>query len=423
VSLLASNTLVAGGVRMTWQDCLARACSRLGPRDTILARRVVFVVHDPVEALEAIVFALDAELDFGILEASRLSPQLAARLNSLGIARLDMASLEFDGLDCAEPGLPGRIAVMTSGTTGLVKPVTHTWRTLNTFDRIRDQRPRSWFVPYQPGSYAWYQMVCLGAFSPDQDLHFGPFSEPIEGFTQALEAGVTAVSSTPTFWRYAFLNIDEDLLLRSKLETISLGGEIVDQDILDRLAAAFPRAGIRHIYASSEAGAAIVVTDGQAGFPASQLRSDDGSTIRLKVNDGRLYVRSPYTTAAATSSHEWIDTGDLVDLRDDRVYFLGRAESSMINVGGLKAHPAEIEARMMEHANVAWAQVYARRAPIVGSLPAARIVLRHAAEDLTTIEAELSSFARLSLPEHAVPRFWEFRREIPLSPSLKSWAE
>jgi acyl-CoA synthetase (AMP-forming)/AMP-acid ligase II len=166
-----------------------------------------------------------------------------------------------------------------------------------------------------------------------------------------------------------------------------------------------------------------VVTDGRAGFPASRLRSDDGSTIGLKVNAGRLYVRSPYTTAAATSSHEWIDTGDLVDLRDDRVYFLGRAESSMINVGGLKAYPAEIEARLMEHANVAWAQVYARRAPMVGSLPAARIVLRRAAEDLTTIEAELSSFARLSLPEHAVPRFWEFRGEIPLSPSLKSWTE
>jgi acyl-coenzyme A synthetase/AMP-(fatty) acid ligase len=77
----------------------------------------------------------------------------------------------------------------------------------------------------------------------------------------------------------------------------------------------------------------------------------------------------------------------------------------------------------MEHANVEWAQVYARRAPMVGSLPAARIVLRNPAAATATIEAELSSFARLSLPEHAVPRFWEFRREIPLSPSLKSWAD
>jgi acyl-coenzyme A synthetase/AMP-(fatty) acid ligase len=421
---LASNTLTANGVRMTWQDCLAQACSRLDPlRDTILARRAAFVVHDPMEALEAVAFALDAHLDFAILEASRLSTRLADRLNGLGIARLDMASLGFEGLACAESGLPGRVSVMTSGTTGLIKPVTHTWRTLNTFDRVRDQHPRSWFVPYQPGSYAWYQMVCMGAFSPDQDLHFGPFSDPIQGFRKALDAGVTAVSSTPTFWRYAFLNIEEDLLLRSRLETISLGGEIVDQDILDRLAAAFPGAGIRHIYASSEAGAAIVVTDGRAGFPASRLRPDEDSAIALKVSDGRLYVRSPYTTAAATSSQNWIDTGDLVELHGDRVHFLGRAESSMINVGGLKAYPAEIEARLMEHPNVAWAQVYARRAPMVGSLVAARIVLQNAAADPKTIEAELSSFARQSMPEHAVPRFWEFRREIPLSPSLKSWAE
>jgi acyl-CoA synthetase (AMP-forming)/AMP-acid ligase II len=264
-------------------------------------------------------------------------------------------------------------------------------------------------------------MLCLGAFTPGQDLFCASSSDPVSSLAEALTAGVTAVSSTPTFWRYAFLNLDPDVVRKSKLETISLGGETVDQAILDELRAIFPSSSIRHIYASSEAGAAIVVTDGRAGFPASRLSQNDGSSLQLKVEDGRLFVRSPFTTAAAAGNPDkWIDTGDLVEVRGDRVYFLGREGSTMINVGGMKAFPSEIESHLMMHSNVSWAQVYARKAPFVGMLPAARVVLREPSSDPARDQAELISFLRGSLSEHAVPRFWDFITEIPVKPSLKS---
>jgi len=422
MSLAARNSVHAGGTRKTWEERLSDTSVRLAPLlHSLLANRIVFLVSDSAEAADAFAFGLQNELDFGILEENRLSPELEARFDELGVTRVSLRGCSVAGPDDAEPRKPGRISVMTSGTTGTLKLVEHTQQTLNTLVRVKESPERFWFVPYQPGSYAWYQMLCLGTFTPGQDLFCGSSSDPVGSFAEALAAGVNAVSSTPTFWRYVFFHLDGELLRRADLKTISLGGEIVDQTILDQLVATFPAASIRHIYASSEAGAAIVVSDGKAGFPTSRLVHDGSSSLDVKVEDGRLYVRSPYTTAAAAgSANDWVDTGDLVDVQDDRVYFLGREESSMINVGGMKAFPREIEAQLMKHPNVLWVQVYPRKAPLVGTLPAAQVLLDRRSSDPAEDEADLAAFLRESLPEHAVPRFWDLIEEIPLKPSLKS---
>jgi acyl-coenzyme A synthetase/AMP-(fatty) acid ligase len=421
MSLAIHNIVQVAGSRQTWKDRVADVTRRHGQLlPILLAKRVLFLVDGSLEAVDAFTLGRQCELDFGILETQRLSPDLVTLVDKLGMARVCLGEGFIENADTAQERKSNRISVMTSGTTGLPKVVEHSWDTLNTLVRVRDNRPRFWFVPYQPGSYAWYQMLCLGAFNAGQDLFCGSSSQPVDSFSEALASGVTAVSSTPTFWRYAFLNLDPDLIQSSSIETISLGGETVDQAILDQVAATFPSASIRHIYASSEAGAAIVVTDAKAGFPVSRLTREDGA-LQLKVEDGKLFVRSPFTTAAAAGNPEtWVDTGDLVEIRGDRVFFLGREGSSMINVGGMKAVRGEIEAQLLKHANVLWAQAYPRKAPFVGMLPAARIVLREPSSDPNHDQAELASFLREALPEHAIPRFWDFINEIPLKPSFKS---
>ncbi|MBX9740481.1 MAG: long-chain fatty acid--CoA ligase, partial [Beijerinckiaceae bacterium] len=220
--------------------------------------------------------------------------------------------------------------------------------------------------------------------------------------------------------RFMLMSVAPNVLSRSGLKTISLGGEIVDQAILDRLRAQFPASAIRHIYASSEAGAAIVVTDGLAGFPASLLDVAD-SEIGLSVRDGRLFVRSAFSShAPAETGDAWRDTGDLVEMVDGRVHFRGRVSATIINVGGMKAFPAEVEAQLMRHPDVVWAQVFARRAPMVGSLPSARIVLSNARKADAEAEAELTDYMQARVPAYAVPRFWQFLDNIPVKASLKS---
>lgn len=393
------------------------AAAALGAQD-LSNQRCVFVVDSMREALGCVAYGMSHDLDFGVIERARLSPEVEGRFaeNAVQLRNAHDGSA-VGGAVAAGEIQQGRVTVLTSGTTGLLKLIPHTAATLNTFDRVQSLPENTWFMPYQIGSYAWYQMVALGLFKDGQGLIPGDFSDLAASFENAVTRGVvTAISSTPTFWRHALMSIDEDTLMRAQLRSISMGGEIVDQAILDRLAVLYPQARIRHIYASSEAGAAIVVSDGKAGFKADLLERTDGA-ISVKVEEGRLYIRSPY--ANRTDGSGWVDTQDLVEQRGDRVYFLGRAGNTMINVGGQKAFPQDIEAHLMAHEDVIWARVVARKAPLMGALPVASVVLRKPMDEMAA-ELMLTAHCEVGLAEFAIPRMWDFLSDIPMKASLKS---
>lgn len=412
------NRIYTAGAVLDWAGLLQRAAVPFDRIDGLRQRRTVFVVDTVLEAMACVVYGIRQNLDWGVIERHRLSAEVEARFaeNYVTLVQAGTGAVLGQAPLAAEV-VPGRIAVLTSGTTGLLKLIPHTAATLNTFDRVNDLRANSWFLPYQIGSYAWYQMVCLGLFVPEQSLCLGDFNDLAGSLEAALRTGrVTAISSTPTFWRHALMSVDEALLAAAPLRSISLGGEIVDQAILDRLGALYPQAKIRHIYASSEAGAALVVSDGRAGFD-SRMLSRDGGAIQVRIGDGRLFVRSPYGNRAADGG--WIDTGDMVEEREGRVYFCGRVGNSMINVGGQKAFPPDIDAHLMGHPEVVWAQVTARRAPLVGYLPVAAVVLRHPM-DADAAENMLIQHCEGRLADYAIPRVWDFLDSVPMRASLKS---
>lgn len=417
-NICLTNRLIINDVTYDWAELLADADVLLGPPVQFAKLRVVFVVVNVRMAMTVLVYGIMHDLDWGVIEVQRLSELLKIHFFEAGITLIYIGvNITIRRVKRNEPAIPGRVTVLTSGTTGILKLVEHTPATLNTYDKVQSLPANVWFVPYQIGSYAWYQLMTLSLLVPSQDLIPGDFADLTGSFENALHKGeVTAVSSTPTFWRHALMSVDEKLLSQAPIRSVSLGGEIVDQPILDRLAAMYPEARIRHIYASSEAGAAIVVSDGRAGFD-SNLLDVATRTIGLTIKDGHLYVRSPYVNAQASGT--WIDTGDLVEAREGRVYFCGRAENAVINVGGQKAFPSDIESHLMGHPNVIWAQVTAQRAPVVGYLPVASIVLREPME-VELAEMLLTAYCQERLPNFAVPRLWDFLDNVPLRASLKT---
>ncbi len=71
---------------------------------------------------------------------------------------------------------------------------------------------------------------------------------------------------------------------------------------------------------------------------------------------------------------DFVDTGDMVELRGDRYHFVGR-RGGIINIGGLKVHPEEIEAVINRHAEVRMSRARSRRSPITGSIVVADVIL------------------------------------------------
>src|SRR6516165_7910714 len=163
--------------------------------------------------------------------------------------------------------------------------------------------------------------------------------------------GVTHLSGTPSQWRHALMMMPANEAIAPRY--VRLSGEIADQAVLDSLRAAFPDATIGHAYASTEAGVVFDVNDGLAGFPTNYVGTErDGVT--MKILDGTLRIRScgaakgylggePLLDAAG-----FVDSGDIIEQHGERFYFAGR-KGGIINIGGLKVHPEEIEAVIKCH--------------------------------------------------------------------------
>jgi acyl-CoA synthetase (AMP-forming)/AMP-acid ligase II len=205
---------------------------------------------------------------------------------------------------------------------------------------------------------------------------------------------------------------------------VRLSGEIADQTVIDQLQDAFPHARVGHAFASTEAGVAFEVTDGRAGFPASFLSPND-SDVCLKIEDDTLRIRSSRTALrylgraeSLLDSDGFVDTGDVVERRGDRYYFVGR-RGGIINVGGLKIHPEEVEAVINRHPRVRMSLVTARRNPIIGAVIAADVVLTHADVGkpepamVESTKAEILATCRSALAPHKVPA------SIRIVPSLE----
>ena len=157
--------------------------------------------------------------------------------------------------------------------------------------------------------------------------------------------GTTHISGTPSHWRRALMSTSTSAIAP---RYVRLSGEIADQPILDRLRETYPGASVIHAFASTEAGVAFDVPDGLAGFPASLLGRQ--GPVEINVLDESLRIRSARRAIRylgnglppISDAQGFVDTGDLLELHRDRYYFVGRRDG-VINVGGLKVHPEEVE--------------------------------------------------------------------------------
>jgi len=200
---------------------------------------------------------------------------------------------------------------------------------------------------------------------------------------------------------------------------VRLSGEIADDSVLAALRALYPCARVEHAYASTEAGVAFAVDDGKAGFPAAWL--DNDGAVRMRIVDGALHLRSDrralrFLGAGApelADEEDFVDTGDMVERRGDRLFFLGR-RGGIINVGGAKVHPEEVEAALNAHAAVRASRVFARKNPITGALVVADVVLRDE-RVYEGLEREILAACRARLPAHMTPAKLRFVAELPIT--------
>jgi acyl-coenzyme A synthetase/AMP-(fatty) acid ligase len=293
----------------------------------------------------------------------------------------------------------------TSGTSGTPKLIAHTLASLSARIKISPfSRSLHWGLVYQPYRFAGLQVV-LQALLSGATLVDAQGPEPDQRLDAMLMHQVDALSATPSLWRALLMT---GRLNQLQLKQLTLGGEIADQGLLDWLRRYFPAAKLLHIYASTEAGVGFTVADGKAGFPASWLdAAEDLAPLPLRIDaQGHLRVRPALAAqaeivTARTDADGYLDTEDLVQRVGERVLFLGRA-GGVINVGGNKVHPEQVEQVILSVPGVVQARVYGKSSSMIGQLVTADVVAaepqQQARLQVAVMKQCLQQLARYQIP-------------------------
>jgi acyl-CoA synthetase (AMP-forming)/AMP-acid ligase II len=301
----------------------------------------------------------------------------------------------------------------TSGTTATPKLVVHSlaslMRAVKAGDRYHGYR---WGLVYDVARFAGLQVALQAAASGTRLLVADPEASLDEQVAWLASERCNALSATPTLWRRLLMTVGVGKL---PLRQITLGGEIADLGVLRALAARFPAAHITHVYASTEAGVGFAVHDALPGFPARWL-DDANRDVRLRIGeDGCLWVlsrRRDYDadplylgeTRAGIVNDGWINTGDLVERRDGRVYFLGRLNGS-INVGGNKVFPEMVEAFIREVDGVEAVLVRGKPSSVMGNLVEALVKPGPSVVDVQSLVRQVKEHCKARLADYQRPAF------------------
>lgn len=297
-------------------------------------------------------------------------------------------------------GTPGLI-VFTSGSTGRPKGILHDCECV-----------ARKFVAERPG---WRTILFLMVD------HFGGFNTLLSTFAYGgtavsvpdrmpdtvcriiEQSRATLLPTTPTFLNLLIASGCHRGYDLSSLQMITYGTEVMAETTLQQIRMIFPNARIKQTYGLSEVGVlhSISESDGSVWVKVG------GNGFDVKVVDDVLWVRSEanmvgYLNAPSPfDSDGWMCTSDQVEVRGEYMRVLGRT-SELINVGGQKVLPIEVETTLLKADNVREATVYGVRHPLMGQVAHARVSL-HRPEDPEALAERLRTFCVERMARYKVP--------------------
>ncbi len=214
---------------------------------------------------------------------------------------------------------------------------------------------------------------------------------------------VELLPTSPTFINLILLSEAYKRYKIDTLKTVTYGTEPMPESTLKRFHELFPRIQLQQTYGLSEVGIlrskskssdSLWVKVGGEGF---ETRVVDG-ILQIKAKSamlGYLNAPSPFT------GDGWFNTGDAVKVDGEYIKILGR-KSEIINVGGEKVYPGEVEDVIQEIENVAEVTVYAEKNPIMGHIVCAKVNLLNS-EDPKEFTKRLKRYCSERLQNYKVP--------------------
>ncbi|MDC1346356.1 fatty acid--CoA ligase family protein [Glaciecola sp.] len=221
---------------------------------------------------------------------------------------------------------------------------------------------------------------------------------------RAIEAYKGEVLPTsPTFLNLLLLSKAYEHYDLASLKLITYGTEPMQTSTLMRLNSLFPNSTLQQTYGLSEVG----ILRSKSRSSGSLWMQVGGSEFITKIVNDTLWVKSDsamlgYLNAPTPfDAGGFLDTGDIVEQDGEWIRILGR-KSEIINVGGLKVYPAEVESILLEIDNVEDVVVFQEPHPITGSIVCAKFKLVEE-ESKRDFKAKTFTFCKDKLASYKIP--------------------
>lgn len=299
--------------------------------------------------------------------------------------------------DRSTPGL----VLFSSGSTGKPKGILHDFNLVA--EKFRKQRQPVIAIPFlMIDHFGGINTILaitasLGTVVTVSDRSVANICRAIERYK------VELLPTTPSFLTLLVaskLYREYDL---SSLKRISYGTEVMPQATLDRVRQAFPGVDLLQTYGLSEVG----VLRSQSRDDGSLWVRIGGEGFQTRIVDGVLWIKSEYAMVGylnAPSEFDaegWFNTQDQVEVDGEYFRILGRA-TDLINVGGQKVYPAEVESAILEIDNVLDVAVFGEKHNLLGQIVVAKILLEHP-EPIESVKRRVRQACLTCLAPYKVP--------------------
>ena len=295
---------------------------------------------------------------------------------------------------------PG-VILFSSGSTGKPKAILHDFERVA--DKFRKPRAATVAIPFLMIDHFGGINTIL-AITSSLGTVVTVADRSVSNICRAIETyKVELLPATPSFLTMLVAsNLYRDFDL-SSLKRITYGTEVMPQSTLDRLRDIFPAVELQQTYGLSE-----------VGVLRSKSRGDGSLWVRIggegfgtKIIDDILWIKSDFAMIGylnAPSEFDadgWFNTQDRVEVDGEWFRILGRV-TDLINVGGQKVYPAEVEDAILSVEDVEDVAVYGEPHPLLGQIVVAR-VLTSRDEDPSALKQRIRAACREKLAAFKVP--------------------
>lgn len=249
-----------------------------------------------------------------------------------------------------------------------------------------------------------------------------PASDPAVMLRLMREHGATVMYGSP--YHYTLLASQPDAAAMQQLRLAVSTAFALSQEVADLF---HSKTGLHLTQGMGiiEAGLPLLNLEHAATRPTSVGKPTPSFEGKIDP-DGELLLRGPGLFDAYLSPWQprdevlrdgWFPTGDIAEIDDTGSLFLKGRVRSVINVGGMKCFPEEVEAVLTSHPSVKAARVLARPHAALGFVPVAEVIAQTGTE--STLAAELKKLCQQRLSAHKVPLLFTFVSELTLTASGK----